>query len=137
MRTVWRTGACLLTAAILISTAGCPQVDTRTSNQGGSNLISLGMKLGNNDLGGMNPDDWQVLTDNLPQFATLLGIDTGGITLPAMSDEEAAALDAFLEANGVASIEDLDNLAAGIAAGEVEIPADLGSWASQLGDLFA
>lgn len=136
MRNVCRTGACILTAAVLISTAGCPQVESRTNNQGGSNVVSLGLKLASDDIGGMNPDDWQVLTDNLPEFASVLGVDTAGISLPSMSDDEAAALDTLLESSGVTGIEDLQQLGDDIAAGTVEIPADLQDWANELAALF-
>lgn len=137
MRIVCQGALCVLTAAILATTAGCPQLDPRTSNQGGSNLLSLGAQLANNNLGGMNPDDWQVLTDNLPQFASTLGIDIGDASLPPMSDDEAAALVAFLHANGANTTEDIQSLVAQIEAGTVGIPEELQNWGNQLADLFS
>ena len=137
MGTTCQRGICVLAAAILITIAGCAGLDSRTGNQGGSNIVSVGLHLANDTLGAMNPDDWQVLTDNLPQFASTLGIDIGNASLPPMSDDEAAALVAFLDANGANTTEDIQSLVAQIEAGTVEVPEELLNWGSQLVDLFS
>ncbi len=74
----------------------------RLGNQGGSNIVSALGKLVDDNLGGLNPDDVQVLTD--------LAIEYSGVNIPSVTDEQAAAVVSFLQANGITTIASLEDL---------------------------
>lgn len=93
----------LLTGVIVagsVTLTGCFAAPwDRTGNQGGSNLVSMSMKLLGGALGAFNPDDLQVLTD--------LIIDSADVPVDPLSDELAQlAIDA-LRVNNIETIADL------------------------------
>ncbi len=83
--------------------AGCPTIDARTGNQGGGSLISAGAKIAGGELSSLTPDEIQIIADTVgnlnPDFKQ------------EVSDEQAEASVAFLKANGLNTIEDLQSLA--------------------------
>ncbi len=94
---------CAVGAISLMLLGGClPQQDTRTSNQGGSNIIQASTRFANDQLDKLNPDDIQVLSD--------LAAQTSGLDIPEVTDEQAAAVIKFLDDNHVATQADLANL---------------------------
>ncbi len=134
MRSLRRNGIYVLAAAILITTTGCPAlVASRTSNQGGGNILTVGAKLGSDSIGTLNPDEWQILTDNAATIAQQYGANLGGIgSIPSLTDAEAAAVVTLLDENGVNTFNDLQLLADDIAAGNVTVPPELANFAAQL-----
>jgi hypothetical protein len=91
----------LLTVTALALT-GCLGMSGRTGNQGGSNILQATAKLAADNLSGLNPDDIQVLAD--------LAMDFANIDIPEVTDEQAAAVVSFLEANNVTTIASLQAL---------------------------
>jgi len=136
MRSPNRIGICVLSAIVLIAVVGCP--DTRTSNQGGGSIITVAAKLMTNPsdppIGDLNPDELQVLADNMTTLAGMAGITLPeGVTIPSLTDDEASAIEDFLEANGVNNLSDLQSLASAIEAGTIDVPDSLMSLAAALG----
>ncbi len=75
--------------------------------QGGSNPISLGLKLsniaaGSAELTTLNPDDLQLMSD--------LAADFTGQPIPTVSDELAAAAVELIAANNIRTFDDLANI---------------------------
>ena len=105
-----RTAMLALTAALLALVAGCPQADPRTTNQGGGNIITAGGKLATGNVGDLNPDEWQVVIDNVEAFTELAEADIGDVEITELSDDEAQAIVDFLDTNGIQTLEDLENL---------------------------
>lgn len=83
--------------------AGCPTIDARTGNQGGGSLISAGAKIAGGQLSSLTPDEIQIIADTVgelnPEFKQ------------EVSDAQAEASVAFLKANELNTIEDLQSLA--------------------------
>jgi hypothetical protein len=128
MRIPRHCGLLVLSATILATNAGCPQTTNDTSNQGGGSLATVATKLYAQRVGDLNPDEWQILVASAPTLAGQFGFDLGDLeNLPEPTDEEAAALVAFLDAQGVETFEDLSNLVQAILDGTVAIPAELQS----------
>jgi hypothetical protein len=75
---------------------------SRTGNQGGSNLLQAVGKLLSNRLGTLNPDDIQVLADAAVQI--------GGVNIPPVTDEQAAAVVSFINANQITTVESLEEM---------------------------
>jgi hypothetical protein len=50
-------------------------------------------------VGGLNPDDVQVLTD--------LAMQVSGVAFPEVTNEQAAAVVSFLQANGITTLQSL------------------------------
>ncbi len=91
-------GMCLLVLA------GCFALPwTRTGNQGGSTPISLLAKLAAGNIGDLNPDDVQVMTDVVR--------DVANAPISEVSDDLAAAIVETIEANGIQTLQDLEALA--------------------------
>lgn len=88
----------------LVLAGGCalPFQDTRTSNQGGSNLLQATSKVATERLDTLNPDDVQLLAD--------LATQASGAELPQVTDEQAAAVVEFIADNGVVTTGDLQSL---------------------------
>lgn len=108
----------------LLAETGCIGAsDARTSNQGGGNLLSAASKLMEGNIGGLTPDEWQILGDNVPKLAAQYGIK--GINLPVLSDDQAAAIVDFLAAYQISTIDDLVNAIDSGAIGEDDIPPEL------------
>ena len=92
----------LLCCTMLVSLGGCPFVQTRTNNQGGGNLITAGLKIANDNLGGLTPDEIQILTD--------LAISQANLPIPALTDAQAAAIVQFMDDNNLTTIADVQDL---------------------------
>ncbi len=136
MRFPFRMGLCVLAAVVLIAVVGCP--DPRTTNQGGGSLVTVATKLMSNPsdppIGDLNPDELQILTDNLTTLAGQLGYSLPeGVTISSLTDEQAQAIEDFLDDNGVTYLSDLENLASSIESGEIELPAALQDLAEAMG----
>jgi hypothetical protein len=85
-------------------------------------------------IGDLNPDELQILTDNLTALAGQLGYSLPeGVTISSLTDEQAQAIADFLDDNGVTYLSDLQNLASSIESGEIELPATLQDLAEAMG----
>ena len=131
-----RIGLCVLSAIVLTAVVGCP--DPRTSNQGGGSLLTVATTLLSNPsdppIGDLNPDELQILTDNLAMLAGQFGYSLPeGATISSLTDEEAQAVVDFLDNNGVTYLSDLENLASSVESGEIELPDALGELAEAMG----
>ena len=128
MARTWKLAVWGMCAAAVLPFIGCDSGggSDRLNNQGGASIFSVGAKLAGDNIGGLNPDEWQYLTDNADTLAVQFGIDLGQFgDLPELTDEQAQALVDWLAANGVQTQADLRRLFSDAAAGEVEIPEEL------------
>ena len=102
MKTTYLTGMIAIT---LVGIAGCPMAaaPTRTSNQGGGNIVTAGAKIAGGSITSLTPDELQVITDK----AVELNPD---ITIPEVTDEQAAAAVDFIVANDLNTLDDVVNL---------------------------
>jgi hypothetical protein len=127
-------GAARITLCILGIAAlpiwGCAPATVNSNGDRGT-LISTLTKLADpdNNIGSLNSAELQILFEQLPSLSSQLsqfGIELpDGITLPALSDAEAEALEQFLDDYGVNTYEDLADLATAVESGQVQIPAPL------------
>ncbi|UCD28788.1 MAG: hypothetical protein JSV03_17205 [Planctomycetota bacterium] len=124
MRMIQRVLLCCLAVMLLFAATGCPSLDPRTSNQGGGSLLTIFGKVGDNGvIGDLNPDEWQILTDNLPSFAAALGIEIpSDVTIPQLTDEQAQDFVNLLDENNINTIEELQ---AAIDDGTITVPESL------------
>lgn len=82
-----------------------PDITDELSNQGGGSLTSGLTKVINSDLGTLTADEVQILGESLSN------LDIGGEQEAVdLSDEQAAAIVAFIDANNVSSVTDFENL---------------------------
>lgn len=97
----------VLSASVLLSIAGCPvaATESRTNNQGGGSLITAGAKILGQNMSTLTADEIQILADKAAEFAPADKQEQ--LTL---SDEQAAAVTDFIDANGVDSVSDLEAL---------------------------
>ena len=128
MRFPSRIGLCVLSAVVLTVGVGCP--DARTSNQGGGSLLTVMTTLLSNPeclpIGELNPDELQILMDNLQMLAGQFGYSLPeGVIISSLTDEQAQAIADFLDDNGIVCLSDLQNLASNVESGEVEMPDGL------------
>ncbi len=136
----WHTMTCAL---LLAAVSGCPTpTSERTNNQGGASLISVTAKLLSNasdpSIGQFNPDEWQIIADNLPTIAGMVGISVSEGTPPVeLSDEDAQLIVDFLRANGVTKLSDLTLLAGLLQSGELVVPDTLRDLVRAMGFSFA
>lgn len=87
----------------LVLLTGCLSMPwTRTGNQGGGSIISATTKILGNNVGALNPDEIQILAD----AATTLA----GVSVPAVTDDQAAAVVTFMDDNGIQTIQDIEEL---------------------------
>jgi hypothetical protein len=121
-----RTGICVLSLIVLTSVVGCP--DPRTTNQGGGSLLTVASKLASNvqdpPIGQLNPDEWQVLADNIPNLIQMLSITTpDGTTIPTvvLTDQQAQDIVDFLSTYEINSVSDLATLIEQASTGEVQV----------------
>ena len=122
----------VLTVATLAGVLGC-FADTRTSNQGGGSLLTVAAKLAQQDVGSLNADEWQILTDNAPTLASYVGADVSQVPdLPELTDEQAQAIVDFLSENNISTFNDLSSLQQMITNGQVTIPDELVGLAEEL-----
>ncbi|MBN1490984.1 MAG: hypothetical protein JXA69_13790 [Phycisphaerae bacterium] len=92
--------AVLAIVVVLACQSGCaPAVDPRTSNQGGGNIVTAGSKVAAGSMAALTPDEIQILADNFAPEGT-----------PALNDEQAAAMQQFLVANDVNTVDDISRL---------------------------
>ncbi|MBP7747123.1 MAG: hypothetical protein KA383_13440 [Phycisphaerae bacterium] len=89
----------------LVALTGCFSLPwERTGNQGGSSVIQAVSKITANNLGGMNPDDIQILADLATQISRA--------DLPLVTDEQAQAVVDFIGANGITTVQSIQTLIA-------------------------
>jgi hypothetical protein len=128
----------LISLATVVWLGGCPTSGegARLCNQPGptcSNLVIAGGKVLANNLGGLNPDDIQVLSDK--------AIEVSGASIPQLSDEQAAAVVNVMKDNNIKTIQDLQNIiiqaqadlsSVNISADDLEVLMQLASldWSS-------
>jgi hypothetical protein len=96
-----KTALCVVLGAVGLAVFGCGLIPMpgRTCDQGCSSPALATGKILTNNLGGLNADDVQVLADLATQIA--------GLSLPAVTNEQAAAVVSFMQANGITTIEAL------------------------------
>lgn len=95
-----RLGAAGVVMCLLLT--GCFSMPwTRTGNQGGGTLLTATTKLANDDLGGITPDEIQLLTDAAIQIT--------GVQVPPVTDEQAAAVVTFLADNSITTVASLQD----------------------------
>ncbi len=141
MRNAARFAVCLLGLAAF-TIAGCSPPTSNANGDRGS-VVSTLTKLADpeENVGALNSAELQILVTQLPalaeQIPQLASQLPPGMTLPELDDQEAEALEQFLEQNGVSTFEDLGDLAATIEAGTVQIPDilldDFEAFAAQFG----
>lgn len=116
----------LLSLATFVWLGGCPSdAGGRLCNQPGpmcSTLLTAGAKVLSNNLGALNPDDIQVLSDTAIEAA----IQAGGPTIAQLTDEQAAAVVNVMHDNNINTVQDLQNviMQAQTNPGSVNISAD-------------
>ena len=126
---------CLLSAVALPMIVGCP--DARTNNQGGGSVLTVASKIQINPsdppIGELNPDEWQIVTDNLPTLIQISGLSIpADLVLPSLTDEQAQDLADFLDANGITNFSQLSTLADDVLMGNVQIPPSLMEFAAAI-----
>jgi hypothetical protein len=95
----WSILSTVAVVSLMLAT-GCMTGDnSRTTNQGGGTLISAGLKYGQNNLGALNPDEIQIVTDYL--------IAQNDLPIPPLTDEQAAAVVQFMADNNLSTREDI------------------------------
>jgi hypothetical protein len=115
---------------IAVTVIGCAPTQ-RNSNGDSGTMVTTLSKLANPDqnIGALNSAELQILVSDLPslvQQMPQLGLELPeGFSLPALNDQEAEALEQFLDDNGISTYEDLGDLASAVESGDVEIPAIL------------
>ena len=106
-----RTIVALILSPLLLA-AGCG-TDARTSNQGGGNILTTGIKVNNGELTSLTPDEIQIIGDQLSNFVP----DAPDVEL---TDEQAEVISQVLEENGINTIEDA--IALGQNPGDIVLP---------------
>jgi hypothetical protein len=93
-----------VSAALTATLAGCvfPAAPARTSNQGGGNLLTLGLKATQGQLTTTTADEWQILFDTVSEANANLDIE--------LSDDQAEAVVDFLGENNLDSFQDIEDL---------------------------
>jgi hypothetical protein len=76
-----------------------PALASRTCDQGCSTTAQAIGKILADNIGGLNPDDVQILAD--------LAVQISGVDIPAVTNAQAAAVIEFLRANGITTLESL------------------------------
>lgn len=118
-----RISRLLLTTASLtaLSITGCPQEQdtSRTSNQGGGNLITAGAKIAGENISALTADEVQVLAD------TVASRTGSGLEL---TDEQAADAVSFIQTYDINTIADIEALVqqAEEDPDSIEIPESIG-----------
>lgn len=92
-------------AIVMILLPGClgELPGGRTNNQGGGNIFTAGLKVANNNLSSLTPDEVQILADFVME-------QEGITTVDPITDNQAAAAVQFLQDNNINSIADIENL---------------------------
>lgn len=107
----------VLGGLLLTTLSGCFSLPwERTGNQGGSNVLQAVTKITSNDIGGLNPDDVQVLADLATQISRA--------DIPQVTDEQGQAVVDFIDANNITTLQSIQALIAQAEAdpGSVVIP---------------
>lgn len=98
-----RTIVALILLPTLLLATGCG-ADARTSNQGGGNILTAGLKVNNGELTSLTPDEIQIIGDQLSTFVP----DAPDIEL---TDDQAEIIEQVLGDNDINTIEDAIALA--------------------------
>jgi hypothetical protein len=96
--------ALLLGAFSLTLLTGCPSADPRLRNQGGGSLVSAGLKIAQNRIHQLTPDELQILADAVVARTPDLDV--------VVTDEQAADAVAFIQENNLKSVSDVEALIA-------------------------
>lgn len=97
----------------LLSIAGCPGADSRTSNQGGGSIVSAAAKVASGQMTTLTADEVQILGDQIAARSTrFAGIE--------VSDEQADAAVDFLDANDLNTVSEIKALVDN--PGSIQIP---------------
>jgi len=108
MRMIRQMAFVIVVSVVLASLVGCPTTDPRTNNQGGGSVLSVTSKITSGNIGEMNADEWQILLDNAPTLAALVGIQLPqDITISELTDDQAQAIVDLLKANNITTLEQL------------------------------
>ena len=75
----------------------------RTNNQGGGSVVTAGAKIASGKIGNLTADEIQLVHDK----ALELNPD---LSVPELTDDQAAAAVEFLDANGLDTLDDVVNL---------------------------
>lgn len=116
---------CTVAAALLTIMGGCTGADPRLSNQGGGSILSAGSKLVAGNIGDMNPDEWQIVGDNVATLATQFQNELGDVQIPILSDEQAAAIVTFLDQNNLQTLQQLIDAIDSGTLDDAEVPPEL------------
>ncbi|MHC4441649.1 MAG: hypothetical protein ACYTF1_06745 [Planctomycetota bacterium] len=126
MGTITRFCICGLAVMFLLTTTGCPVADARTNNQGGGSIITAGGKIAEGSVGDLTADEWQILTDSAPSLAGLLGIELPtDVTIPQLTDEQAAAIVTLLDQHNINTIDELRSAIDNGSITEADLPESL------------
>ena len=75
-----------------------------------------------------------VLSDNAEWLAETFGVDLpADVSVPSLTDDQAGDIVAFLDENNINNASNLDDIAAQVQAGEIEVPDSLIALAQSLG----
>lgn len=111
----------------LLTLGGCPFGDPRVTNQGGGSVLTALLKVNNNQLTTLTPDEVQLVTDLVNSTA-----NTGVV----LDDTQAADAVAFLQQHDLFSIDRVRAFADNPPAG-VQVPESLRSLANANVDFSA
>ena len=123
-----------VTLGLLTLTVGCPQpiIETHTNSNGDSgNIIGVVVKIADEGaIGDLNSAEWQVLTDKFDDIVAQLPPELalpipGDVVLPELTDAEALAVVAFLDATGTDTFADIPDLVQQITDGTATVPQEL------------
>ena len=77
-------------------------------------------------MGDLNADEWQILTDNMPTLAGMIGIELPpDVTLEQLTDDQAADIVALLDEHNINTIDELQAAIDGGTITEDDIPESL------------
>lgn len=94
-----KIGVLALCGAALGMTAGCPFVDSRTSNQGGGTLLTAVDKVTTQSLGSLTPDEIQILGDTFSAVQDTVDV--------FITDEQAGDAVLFMLEHNINSFDEL------------------------------
>jgi len=96
------------TAGLLLTGCLVPAGPDRTNNQGGGNVITAGLKVANQQLAQLTPDEVQVIGDWITAQQEVVNL--------TLTEDEADALVQFLKQNNLNSRADVEALIAAVEA---------------------
>jgi hypothetical protein len=98
----------VVVTGLFVAVTGCMgSSDPRTSNQGGGNIITAGVKIATGEMTALTPDELQILGDL---------VASQNPAVPTLDDDTAALLADFIDVNNLNSFDDINNLIAQVQA---------------------